>query len=590
MKKRLLIAIILASLLLSMMTGCASKPQEATEPQESAAAQETQPTEEAPAEETTPAETQEAPEETAEAPAEGEEPTAEPEEPAIAKPEEYTLPLNEEPVAISIFYPTRSGNHPSKSSDAVVFWRRLEEQLGYSITWTEPYQSTAAEQFNLTIASGEYPNIVFESLLARSGSAYTGGYDLAVEEEVYLDLTPYLEEFAPHYNYLLQDPGIYNDIVTNQGRIASFATINHDTAKTGMGPVINKEYWEATGLELPDTVEKLHDVAVAMRNNGVKSPLAVTAEGSIVEGLVSAAMGASFSGALLIDNASGELILDATTNETRAYIELFSQWYQEGILDNDFLSITEMDFSGFNKGEIGTSSGMGFMLDSYYDMYGVYQQPLPVIHADGLGDKEILLASWPASPVNSMPGIALCTSCEEDDVVEACMRMCDFFYSDTGYLATNYGWVEGETYEFVDGKPIPTAFFDERNADLGIANKSLYTSDGDFGYVYPNFNFDVGSDTLVAASELWDTPTDQPNALYTSLPENMKLTADESESIGSAYTDLQTTIESTVLKWMVGEAELTDQSWNDFVAQCQSMDLDRIIEVYTVAYERYTSK
>lgn len=584
MKKHLFIALILASLLLSMMAGCASEPQTTTPPEESTAVQES-PTQEAPA-----AESQETPAETTEAPDETQEPAPEAEDPEPVKPEEYTLPLNQEPVAISIFYPTRSGNHPSKSSDAVVFWRRLEEKLGYSITWTEPYQSTALEQFNLTVASGEYPNIVFESLLARSGSAYTGGYDLAVEEDVYLDLTPYLEEYAPHYSYLLREPAIYNDIVTNQGRVVSFATINHDTAKTGMGPVINKEYWEATGLELPDTVDKLHDVAVAMRDNGVKSPLAVTADGNIVEGLVSQAMGASFSGALLIDNATGDLILDATTPETRAYIELFSQWYQEGILDNDFLSITEMDFSGFNKGEIGTSSGMGFMLDKYYDMYGVYQQPLPVVHADGLGDKEILLASWPASPVNSMPGIALCTSCEEDDVVEACMRMCDFFYSDTGYIATNYGWVEGETYEYVDGKPIPTAFFDERDPELGVAHKSLYTSDGDFGYVYPNFNFDVGSDTLTAASQLWETPTDQPNALYTSLPENMKLTAEESESIGGAYTDLQTHIESTVLAWMVGEAELTDEAWNDFVATCQSLELDRITEVYTTAYERYTSK
>ena len=70
----------------------------------------------------------------------------------------------------------------------------------------------------------------------------------------------------------------------------------------------------------------------------------------------------------------------------------------------------------------------------------------------------------------------------------------------------------------------------------------------------------------------------------------MKLTADESDSIGSAYTDLQTYIESTVLKWMVGEAELTDAAWDDFTATCRSLDLDKIIEVYTGAYERYISK
>lgn len=575
MKKRLLIMLIIAAMMLSLMAGCSSETEESAAVEESTPVEESAPAEEAPAEEETPAENEDA------APAEDEAP---------AKPAEYDMPFYEEPAQISIFYPTRSGSHPSKSEDVVVFWTRLVDKLGYDITWTEPYQSTAAEQFNLTIAGGDYPNIVFESMIAMSGSAYTGGYDLAVEEGVYLDLTPYLEEYAPHYNYLLQDPVIFNDIVTDEGRVVSFSTINSELQKTGMGPVINKDYWEATGLELPYSISDLHDVAAAMKANGVKAPLAVTAEGEIVEGLVSQAMGAGIAGEMVIDNASGQLVLDAITEQTRNYIELFADWYAEGILDPDFLSITEMDFTGFNNGEIGTSSAMGFELDKYFDRYGVTPQPLPVINGDGLEKGQLYFAAAAASYVSSMPGIALCTSCEEEDVVEACMKLCDFFYSDTGYLACNYGWEEGETYDIIDGKPIPNEFFSARDEALGVANKSLYTNDGDFGYVYPNFNFDTGSETLIKASELWTVSTDQPSALYTGLPGNMKLTANESDSIGSSYTDLQTYIESTVLKWMVGEAELTDAAWDEFVATCQSLDLDKIIEVYTGAYQRYISK
>ncbi len=583
MKKRLLILVMVMAMLLSMMAGCSSKTEEGstTANEESTTTVE----ESTAAEESAPAaddSSDEAASDVGEADVE--------EDTTLAKPAEYDLPLYDEPVEISIFYPTRSGSHPSKSSEDSIFWVRLVENLGYSVTWTEPYQSTANEQFNLVIAGGDYPNIVFESMLAQSGSAYTGGYDLAVEEEVYVDLTPYLEEYAPHYNYLLQDATIYNDIVTDEGRIVSFATIKSEPSKTGMGPVVNKDYWEASGLELPTTVDELHELGLALKDQGVKSPLAVSAEGDIVEGLVSQAMGAGFSGTLLIDNATGELVLDATTDETRAYIELFAEWYAEGILDNDFLSITEMDFTNFNNGDTGTGSAMGFELDTYYDTYGVNPQPLPVIHADGLGEKEILTASWATSPVDSMPGIALCTSCEEEDVLEACMKLCDFFYSDTGFLACNYGWIEGETYDIVDGKPMPNEYFNSRHESLGVAIKSLYTSDGDFGYVYPNFNFDTGSETLIAASELWTVPEEQPNAIYTSLPTSMKLTADESDKIGSSYTDLQTYIESTTLKWMVGEAELTDAAWDEFVATCQSLDLDNIISIYTDAYQRYISK
>ena len=234
---------------------------------------------------------------------------------------------------------------------------------------------------------------------------------------------------------------------------------------------------------------------------------------------------------------------------------------------------------------------MGFMLDSYYDYYGVYQQPLPIIHGDGLEKGQVLLNSWPASLVNAMPGIALTTACEDDDLIEECMKFCDFFYSDEGFLVGNYGWVEGETYEHdADGNPIPNAFFNERDPDLDVANKSLYTTDSDFGYVYPNFNFDVGSETMLEAAECWTLSEDQPSALYTTLPENMKLNAEESAQISTLLADLQTHVESTVLLWMTGQVELTDASWDAFVKDCESMSLSEILEVYTGAYERYTSK
>ena len=38
---------------------------------------------------------------------------------------------------------------------------------------------------------------------ARRLPAITGGYDKGVEDEVFLDLTPYIEEYAPNYNAII---------------------------------------------------------------------------------------------------------------------------------------------------------------------------------------------------------------------------------------------------------------------------------------------------------------------------------------------------------------------------------------------------
>ena len=92
---------------------------------------------------------------------------------------------------------------------------------------------------------------------------------------------------------------------------------------------------------------------------------------------------------------------------------------------------------------------------------------------------------------------------------------------------------------------------------------------------------------MMEASELWTLPEDQPEALYTTLPGNMKLNAEETAKIATHLTDLQTYVESTVLLWMTGQTELNDSSWQEFVDKCGSMKLDEILEVYTGAYERY---
>ena len=37
---------------------------------------------------------------------------------------------------------------------------------------------------------------------------------------------------------------------------------------------------------------------------------------------------------------------------------------------------------------------------------------------------------------------------------------------------------------------------------------------------------------------------------------------------------------------MIGEAELTDESWDAYVQQCESMDLARCVEIYQDVYNR----
>ena len=70
----------------------------------------------------------------------------------------------------------------------------------------------------------------------------------------------------------------------------------------------------------------------------------------------------------------------------------------------------------------------------------------------------------------------------------------------------------------------------------------------------------------------------------------MALTAQESEAITTHISDLDTYIETTVYAWMNLGAELTDETWTEFVSTCQSFQLEEILSTYTTAYARYLAK
>lgn len=169
MKKFLALLLALA-MMLCLMTACASEETAEEAPaKESAEA----PVSEAPAEEETPVE---------DAPVE---------EPV----EEDVYPLGEDIVltAFTEFRSTDTGGMIASRSETKCF-EYAAEVTGVSLKTTDVSQQTFSESFNLLMASGDYPDLIF-----NVNSYYTSGMDAAIEDDIVVDLAPYLEEYAPNY-------------------------------------------------------------------------------------------------------------------------------------------------------------------------------------------------------------------------------------------------------------------------------------------------------------------------------------------------------------------------------------------------------
>lgn len=502
----------------------------------------------------------------------------------------YDLPLFEEAPEFSVFYPSRNANlaaMPSHDSEEFPFWARVQENLNVELTFQEPNQDVCAEQCNLMLASGDYTDLIFEGMVNSVSSAYSGGYDQAIEEDIYVNLMDHMD-YAPNYaHYVLDNPDNRRVVVTEEGNIGAFMKILSEQQKAVIGLCVHTEYLEATGLPMPETVPDWMEMFAVMADQGVKYPCDVNSSGQIQGGDFEDAMGACVSTKFLIDAKSGDMVFGPTTAETKEYIELFIECMDKGWIDPDWVSFTGVENPLFADGSIATCDQIYMQLLQAPQRLGFGLTPCPVPHRDGYAAGQLAIGDLAYPLASAGGGIAVTTACND---LESAMKMIDWMYSDEGADILNFGWIEGETYEVVDGEKVVNAFYNANNEDYGCGNKSLYTNDRDFGYTNPNVSLAVAADVQISAANGWTVDTSNEAAIYLRLPDAVRLNSEESSELNTLISDLSTYIQTTILGWMNKTVAFNDAQWENYCNTCDTMRLADIQAGYEAAYERYLSK
>ncbi len=341
MSKKLIALLLALTMVLAMLAGCGGGAAESAAPAESAAAAEETPAEEPAPEAEAPAE-EAAPEAEASAPAEEPEvvqgPTNEFYSEHIGA-YDYELPLFEDETELSIYWVQLGamGGAEQPLKKDLLFWQRVQEATGVTLVFEQRSEAVCAEQYNLMIASGDMTDLIYESNCGQMGSTsvYNGGYDKAIEDDVYVDLTELIPEYAPNYYALLQsDDNLRRDLTTDTGKLYSMGMIYDQPQGVREGPMVRRDYLEATGMD-PVTVEDWLEAAKAMKSNGVQYPFGVSNGGDIRGGFFMYAFGTSGGHSYKVDNATGELVYDGTSDELRDFVEFFAESFKAGLIDPD---------------------------------------------------------------------------------------------------------------------------------------------------------------------------------------------------------------------------------------------------------------
>ena len=596
--KKLLCLLLTAALLCGLLAGCGSSS--SSDDAEETVTEEAEEVEETEAEAEETEETEEAAEEVEE---EAEEAVEETEEAAEAEEtaeivEEETA---EEAAAVVISYPFAEQQTFSVfcAADSMAFmlmsqmgleedWNNVPtleyvyEQINIQFEFVTPSETGASEQFNLMIASGDWTDL-FESTL------YTGGTSQAYSDDVILDLTDLVAENMPDYMALLEAQDVmdqanaYND----SQQILSINDISAMTERTS-GLLMRQDMLDALGLETPQTPDELYSVLEAVyAAYGTDQTIYVGNDG-ILANVVGAFGCAGFD--ISGDSSDpgfyvedGVVTASLLSDNYYAYLEYLISLYEAGLISPDFYSEVS-SASSMDALSLGSSviwSADGGLIDSMTEQG---QQEIEGYELTGIASivAEAGDTYHFASALSTVEteGTCITTSCENPELA---LQMLNWFFTEDGRQFCTWG-VEDITYT-VDGDTIT---FTEAVTD-GIFPVNLmygfYVWSPCAIYIDKSVLYTEYSDNMLAAYSIWGEDDSSQ-----SLPGGLSLTTEETETYTALMSDIITFASEQVLKFILGNEALTEESWAAFGETLDTMGIQDCIAIYQNAYDRYLNR
>jgi putative aldouronate transport system substrate-binding protein len=455
-------------------------------------------------------------------------------------------------------------------------YQELEKLTNVHINWIHPAAGQETEHFNLTIASGQYPDLIFNP------GRYQGGIEKGIEDGVFLQLNDYIDKYAPNYQALRKgnSQGL-RESVGDSGKIGAIFALLRQENLSWWGPVIRKDWLDETGLGIPETLDDWDKLLRAFKKNHPDAaPLTFTAGGFKESGID------SYAAVLSAWNIGTGFYREGNTvkyapiqDKTKEYLTLMATWYKDGLLDKDFPA---RDGTALNtlvtSGKVGAQIGDLDNLSNLWASQNVDRvaAPYPVLKK---GDKVQYRAKDWVTTVGWVTAIS--TQCKNPEVA---VKWLDYAFTDKGSMLFNFG-IEGLTYTLVNGKPQYT--------DIVLKNPDVPISSG----IY-KFKMHTGTmlrwgaysnpATLINPKNMEDKIMWTETAGYDLMLPPITLTADEGKEAANILNVTDAYKNEQLLRFIMGEISL--DRYADYVSEMKKLGIDRATAIYQAAYNRFIKR
>lgn len=370
-----------------------------------------------------------------------------------------TSSTSDEPVELEVYY-TKGGFEEPPADNAIL--KKMEEDTGLKLKWISPPSANYTEQLHLMLSSGDYPDIVAFNL-KNDPLKYA-------EEGILLDLTPYMDSMPDVVNYVWNSEAAMAFYNVDGKQIALPKT----TSTKRYNVMIRKDWLDNLNMEIPTTLDEYHEVAKAFVHNdpdgnGKDDTYAIGGLGldsfDYLLGTFGLTLGETPWNApdthcnIYFKDVDGKLVPMVTLPEMKEALTLLKDWYDEGLIDPEYVSQTDAVM-------VEKYEGSSFGIATYWWNWDAQRTEAM---KGAIPDVEIARIAPPVGPTGlsgnrAVPAVVNGVSVMADtEHPEECMKFLNYLHTDEGMM-TSYTGVEDLHWEVNDkGETVTTPQFDTDN-------------------------------------------------------------------------------------------------------------------------------
>lgn len=506
---------------------------------------------------------------------------------AVASAEEskgVTFPL-EEPIELTVY--CCSGDSTYKLEDTALY-KWMEEKTNVHLTVVNTNLTENDEKLNITLNSGDYPDILFKSGVSNQTLLELGG------EGIFIELEDLIAEYAPNYTALITSRNDWGAVTSSDGHIYSM----YEVSLPGVGNTphmwINQQWLDNLGLEMPTNADELYNVLKAFKeqdadgdgdpNNEI--PWIASSDITPVE-MILPVFGFNMQGwwdPWVVSEDGESIEFFPATERYKEVLAFITKCYEDGLLYKDSFSITTEQV-----GALGQTGGSIGMFAQWHPGGGVgYWDNDKPAEENKVTQYTALLPftgnKWPTSGGLNRGGFAITDKCEYPEIMVA---WADLLYSEEGSRVANYG-IEGDTYDIVDGCVVMREVSETWGEQ--VSHALIQMGGGTFAPI-KTYSDDLGSyydlEKDPSARILADTYEyfEDNDLFYTAWPA-IALTEEESEQNSDINADVDAYRLTYRAEVITGKKNL-DETWDEYIETLNKMGLQTAVDNMNAAYDRY---